>query len=199
MEAAQRCVETLDRYGVEYEFLPAVVPSDAIVADAMNDPVFMKGFETNLKWSRIPQAVSAHLSHRRIWNDVAQSSSPVLILEHDAILTGPIPDVEWGPVTNVGKPSYGKFRTSKRKGVQPLFSKRYFPGAHGYVVTPEGGIRLSNDRVGGSPDTYLHISRFPWLAEYTPWFVDVIDTFSSIQMESGTMAKHNITKGYRLL
>lgn len=199
MAAAERCSESLTKYGVAHEFVPAVVPGDSLLEDAMKDKKFMQGFSGDQRWSRTNRCVAAHLSHRRVWGDIAQSNSPGLVLEHDAILMSEIPDVEWGMVTNVGKPSFGRFQTSKRSGIQPLFTKRYFPGAHGYIVSPDGARMLLKSGEGGPTDTFLSLQRFPWLQEYNPHFVDVVDTFSSIQKEAGTRAKHADKKGYRLL
>ena len=99
-------------------------------------------------------------------------------------------------VVNLGMPSYGRFNPPHQMGLSPLFSKPYFPGAHAYLVTPQGaGTLISQAHECAKPtDVFLHIDVFPWLQEYSPYIAEARDTFSTIQNENGIQAKHAFQK-----
>ena len=80
-------------------------------------------------------------------------------------------------------------------------SKKYFPGAHAYQVTPKGAEALCRyAKVYAKPtDVFLHLDVFPWLEEHNPWVAEARDTFTTIQKEEGCLAKHNYGDGYEIL
>ena len=85
-------------------------------------------------------------------------------------------------------------------GVNELFSKGYFPGAHAYIVKPRGAKEfIKQAKVFARPtDVYLNKSTFPWLQEYFPWPVEARDSFTTIQNVNGCYAKHNYGETYRV-
>ena len=111
----------------------------------------------------------------------------------------------------LGQPSYGKYRTPATLGTSPLVQADYFKGAHSYVVRPSGASELIEKVSDYSrpTDIYLNVLNFPfcykicweipWLEEYYPWPVKVDDSFSTIQMQQGCVAKHNYSKGIELV
>ena len=108
---------------------------------------------------------------------------------------------QYGPVcTNLGQPSYGAYRTPDTLGINRLTSKAYFPGAHAYLVNPEGArLLISLAKVHACPtDLYLNLKVFDWLTEYYPWVAEARDTFSTIQNFVGCKAKHGYNSDYTL-
>ena len=85
-------------------------------------------------------------------------------------------------------------------GWNGLVSKRYFPGAHAYMITPEGAKKLIEQaqKEALPTDVFLHIETFPWLQEYYPWPAEARDTFTTIQNKRGCTAKHNYKDGYEI-
>ena len=103
---------------------------------------------------------------------------------------------------SIGKPSYGRYNTPQTLGVGPLVHKKYFGGAHAYMITPEGAKELVETAKSGKAiptDVYLNLDLFPFLEEYYPWPVEAQDSFSTIQNTNGCLAKHNYGEGYQLL
>ena len=116
------------------------------------------------------------------------------------MLVEPIPNAPYTYVCNFGKPSYGNWITPKTLGVNPLTSKKYFPGAHAYGVKPEGAKQLVYEATSsGKPtDVYLHTDTFSWLQEYYPWPAEARDNFTTIQNVNGCLAKHNYNEDYEI-
>lgn len=125
----------------------------------------------------------------------------MLVFEHDAVVVAELPlDVEFDRLLSLGKPSYGDFDVPLRQGVNPLTSKPYFPGAHAYMINPEGARALiSQSKLGAkTTDVFLHVDTFPWLQEFYPWPVEAHDSFTTIQNRSGCLAKHNYGTSYEI-
>ena len=138
------------------------VPAYSISGDT--DKTFLKLFD---KWQRqlSPSEVSCFLSHKTAWEIVASSESPMLILEDDAWLDTNI-DKVLNALSDMDDVDYVTFEVtgSKRKKLiakQPvkkidrsnllrLYQGR--SGAGGYVLWPEGAIKLldqvRNGKVG---------------------------------------------------
>jgi len=129
-----------------------------------------------------------------------RSKEPIVIFEHDAVLTGNIPQMMMFDILNLGKPSYGKFNTPSFIGYGALVSKPYFPGAHAYRLTPKGAQQLIDECVfsAGPTDIYIHSSKFT-LGEYYPWPAEARDSFTTIQQKQGCYAKHNYGETYEII
>ena len=156
-------------------------------------------------YSNVGAVFGNFVTQYRIWKKIVDSQEPGIVLEHDAVFTGTVPDlVGKGDIINIGKPSYGKFRTQTKPGVYPMFSKTggYIPGAHGYYLTPTGAKQLieKTRSIGASPcDLFLNKGVFPDIKELYPWVVEARDEFSTIQNEKGCLAKHNYNEQYKIL
>jgi hypothetical protein len=191
-KAAGRCMASGDTVGVHVEPWPAVTPKE--------DPLATFGAQgwptdrfTENPYSYPGPCMATFLSHWSLWTHCVGINEPIVILEHDAIFVAPLPDlsvVEWA--CNLGKPSFGKFKTPRVQGFGPLSSKRFLPGAHGYYVTPKAAAEfLAGTHEARPTDVYLHRDRFPWLQEFYPWPIEARDSFTTIQRELGCKAKHN--------
>ena len=198
-KAAARCINSASRFGLKVELFRGVTPEDHPVqlAEELNIPT--ANFQE--KYSRYENCLSAFLSHRRLWEWCAHNNEEVLIFEHDAVVTDPIPDVPYRGVLSYGHPSYGKWVTPPTLGVNKLLSKQYLPGAHAYRVKPEAAKKLleTAKEHAGPTDVYLRNQLFDFIEEYYPWPGVVKETFSTIQQEAGCLAKHGYNEDYRLL
>lgn len=194
-QVADRCIQTAKDFGLNVVKFDAITPADDITSICAREVIPMNRFVG--QYSRLENSVSAFLSHYSLWKKCVQQNEPFVIFEHDAVVNNPIPTTLPKYVGNIGKPSYGKFVTPSN-GWEKLTSKPYFPGAHAYIVTPQGAKLL----IDAAPfnamttDIYLSLSRFDWLEEYYPWSAEAQDTFTTIQNVTGCLAKHNYDSNY---
>lgn len=192
--AADRCIESAKNFGIECSHFEAVTPKNDPEAIAAKKQIPTQAFKN--VYSRYLNCLSAFLSHHALWEHSFKTSSEVLILEHDAVFVDSFPQISFDKLISLGKPSYGKFNTGKSLGVNPLFSKPYLPGAHGYIIKPAGAAELIiKARSDAAPtDVFINLNNFPWIQELYPWPVEVRDSFTTIQKEEGCIAKHSYTK-----
>lgn len=204
VDLAKRCIDSSKKYsGPEVIIFPAITPKDSPAEIMANESLSISGFIGN-RYSRFENAVSCFLSHYFLWKYCIELDEPILILEHDAVFTTKIDwaSIKFDKIINVGKPSFGKFRIQNRPGIYPLFSKKYFPGGHAYMIKPSGAKEIIQDarKYGPAPtDVFLDSSRFSWLQEYYPWPIEVQESFSTVQLETGSKAKHAYDENYKCL
>ena len=198
-QCAARCIQSAAKFGLRVEQFRGVTPSDYPIQQAEELGLPLNNFQE--KYSRYENCVAAFLSHRKLWEFSAQNNEEVLIFEHDAVVTDPIPDVPYRGVLSYGHPSYGKWVTPSTLGVNKLVSKQYLPGAHAYRVKPEAAkVMLETAKTHAGPtDLFIRNELFDFVEEYYPWPVVVRESFSTIQNENGCQAKHGYGEGYRLL
>lgn len=166
------------------------------------------------KYSRNVNAMAAYLSHRRLWELSTETNKSFFIFEHDAVLLDSLPvkfkSVEQGhmvahpllgDIVNIGQPSYGNFNKPANIGINRLTSKRYFPGAHAYFIRPNGAKKLLevSKKRAGPTDTFINLDNFPNLQEWFPWCAIAKDNFTTIQNQTGCLAKHNFNKDYKIV
>jgi GR25 family glycosyltransferase involved in LPS biosynthesis len=200
VKAAERCIKSAAKYGLEVEKFAAVTPDKDPLWYARKKGIPVKGFEE--KYSRFENCVSAFLSHFSLWEKCVKDNSNYMILEHDAYFVDSVNIfVNYDKAMNLGKPSYGKAQRPMKLGVNPLTSKQYFPGAHAYMIKPAGAKAFIERAYidAGPTDVFLHLGRFPWLEEYYPWPVEARDTFTTIQKTEGCLAKHNYNDQYKII
>tara|TARA_R110002072_G_scaffold186997_2_gene343793 strand:+ start:199 stop:849 length:651 start_codon:yes stop_codon:yes gene_type:complete len=195
VQVAERCIKSGKKHGLEIEKWKATTPKD-------NPLKIMKEYGINPQafdevYSRTENCMAAFLSHYSLWKHSLDNKMEVIIFEHDAVVVDTIPDIRGyqGCIT-FGKPSYGKYNTPRLLGVQELQHKKYFGGAHAYQVSWKAARVLVNKaKTEAAPtDVYLHLDRFRFLQEYYPWPVEARDSFSTIQVERGCLAKHKYNK-----
>lgn len=200
IEAADRCIDSGIVNNVFIQNFRAITPRDPIDNILKSQGISKEGFKE--QYSRLDNCVAAFLSHYALWTQCAAGKEEFQIFEHDAVIIGTIPEfINYLYCVNLGKPSYGKYNDPLKIGVNPLTSKRYFPGAHAYRLKPEGAkLLIAQAKKAARPtDVFLHIDTFPWLEEYYPWPVQANDTFSTIQKPEGCLAKHNYNDKYQII
>lgn len=201
VQVANRCIKSAKKFGIDVEVFSAVTPKDVNGAREEKG-IPLDGFRE--KWSRLDNAVSCFMSHYLLWEKCVELNEPILILEHDAVVTNEIPNVPFSGILSLGKPSYGNYVTPPKLGVNKLVSKQYFPGAHAYMIKPSAAKLLINAaKEDARPtDVFLHNNRFGFLEEYYPWPVEARDTFTTVQNRDGIQAKHSYRTSpelYRIL
>lgn len=199
VEAAKRCIESGKKWGADIEMWTATTPQDAPRGIAKRKGFAVEGFEE--VYSRFDNCLAAFCSHYSLWEQCLKLKQPITIFEHDAVVTDQIPERPFKGVMNIGAPSYGKFNEPQHFGVGPLTTKRYFPGAHAYQITPAGANELiSNAKMGKArpTDVYINLDIFPWLQEFYPFIAKADDSFTTIQRERGCLAKHNYSDDYKI-
>lgn len=200
VEAAVRCIKSAEKYGLHVEHHWATTPKD-------NPHLLLhtKGIQPSFfheRYSRPDNCMAAFLSHHALWEKSVKDNETIVIFEHDAILTGEVPvNQNFKGCMTFSKPSYGKFNTPIKLGVDGLVQKKYFGGAHGYMINPAGAKKIiaKAKTHGGPTDIFLNIDNFPFLEEYYPWVCMAADNFSTIQKEAGIQAKHNYNETYRII
>lgn len=199
VEVADRCIASAKRFGDIVQKWEAYTPKNNPEKIAEHFGIDKAGFVE--VYSRFENCLSAFLSHHAIWQWSMKYQQIVTVFEHDAVLVDKIPTKPFLGAMNIGKPSYGSYNTPQALGVGSLRSKKYFPGAHAYQVTPKGAEALCRyAKVYAKPtDVFLHLDVFPWLEEHNPWVAEARDTFTTIQKEEGCLAKHNYGDGYEIL
>ena len=199
VEAAERCITSGKRYGLEIQNWEATTPNELLSALLFDAGIEPEGFKE--KYSRLDNCMAAFHSHWSLWKHCTEIKEDVTIFEHDAVLVDYIPSMPFNGCISLGKPSYGKFNVPPILGKNKLVSKRYFPGAHAYRVSPWGAQRLIDEsrRKARPTDVFLHLDVFPWLEEYYPWPAEARDTFTTIQKTEGCLAKHNYNGSYKII
>lgn len=201
VQTAERCIASAKKFGVKVEKYNAFTPANKPTLILHNKGVKVEGMKE--VYSRTENATAGFLSHFDLWEKCIEDNEKYLIFEHDAVVVDKIPvNAPFDKVMTIGKPSYGKYNNPRVLGVGPLVHKRYFGGAHAYMITPEGAKELVETAKKGKAiptDVYLNLDLFPWLQEYYPWPAEAKDSFSTIQNTNGCLAKHNYGEGYQLL
>ena len=193
VEASQKCIDSARNYNIMVRRFPAITPrtegfEDMVEEAGLNIEAFSTGY------SRPENALACFLSHMSLWQYAVENKCNTMILEHDAVFKDTVRSIPFDRVVNIGKPSYGKYKTPESLGTQKLIHKRYFGGAHSYIVSPLGAEMLL-DKVpthSEPTDVFLNRDNFSFLEEHYPWIVQVEDTFSTVQTHAGCHAKHGI-------
>ena len=194
VKAAKRCVKSAsDQFPVQMfkAITPKDNPSKIFEEKGITDQYFRERF------SRRENCMAAFLSHHSLWEHCAKINEEIIVFEHDAVVVGHIPEfMDYTGCVSLGAPSYGTFQTPLILGVNPLTSKQYFPGAHAYRLKPQAARSFIDiAKTTALPtDIFLDARRFFWLQEYYPWPVIAKDSFTTIQVENGCLAKHNWNK-----
>ena len=199
VQVADRCVKSGQVFGYKIEKHPAYSPQNCNVNQELDNLNYDRsGFIE--KYSRPENCIAGFLSHHSLWMKCLELNEPIVIFEHDAVVTNDIPNLVLFDILNLGKPSYGKFNTPTFIGYGSLVSKPYFPGAHAYRITPKGAADLINEAQfsAGPTDIYIHSSKFT-LGEFYPWVAEARYSFTTIQRKEGCYATHNYGETYGIL
>ena len=195
-QVADRCIKSGNKFAVDVQKHYGYQPKDNPQQVAASHGIDITRFRE--KYSRFENCLAAFLSHHSLWIKSVKLNQPILILEHDAVFNDFIADnyVHKG-VLSLGAPSYGKFKIPPILGVNDLCSKQYLPGAHAYIVTPRAAAQLIDKAIecAGPTDLYISNANFDFIQELYPWPISADDSFTTIQNETGCLAKHHFKQG----
>lgn len=152
-QTLDHCVQSLERYQWNYEIYPAVDGWRLTTKDWQSIGVQLGGG----KIGRRPGAQGCWHSHFRLWNRCIDLDHPMVILECDALVTGPCPDID----CSAGLIKLYKNAVCK---THPVFG-RWSKGSHGYVISPDQASSLvSFSRESGAEalDKHLGDKVVPW-------------------------------------
>jgi GR25 family glycosyltransferase involved in LPS biosynthesis len=197
---ATRCIESAAEFGIKCLPWKATTPDNNLHQLFDEDNLMPEGFIE--EYSRLENCMAAFHSHFSLWKHCVDTNQEIIIFEHDAVVVNAIPEfINYQGCLSLGKPSYGRFNNPFKLGVNPLTSKRYFPGAHAYCIKPGFAQRMIAEakRCARPTDVFLHLDIFPNLEEYYPWPVEAWDSFTTIQKEVGCLAKHNYGNKYEII
>lgn len=197
VQYAQRAICSAKLYGLDAYMEPGVWREEA---EAKMHAEGLKLAKWDCSYSRLDAVIGCFLAHYYIWQKVDE---PCVIMEHDAVVTAPVPELK-GDIVTIAKPSFGLVRQAPKQGEQKLFSAGdKIPGAHGYYVTPAGAKRLvetARSRGILPADKFMNPKWFPDIAEYYPWCIEARDDFTTIQRVKGCLSKHAYRRGnYRII
>lgn len=120
------CVASLKKHKWAFEVVPAVNGHTLTEQSWKSIGVQMS---RDGKMSHRPGAQGCWMSHWRLWNRCVEINQPMVILEHDAVVTAPWPtdlDID---------PTLIKLYTTAECKVNPAFGL-WSKGAHAYTLTP---------------------------------------------------------------
>jgi GR25 family glycosyltransferase involved in LPS biosynthesis len=123
---AKDCADSLSRYRWNYKIVNAVDGWKITVQDWQKIGIVMS---TSGKMWRRPGAQGCWFSHWNLWQYAIEHNCPIVIMEHDALVTGPWPndlDIETAIV------KLYKTADCKTKPLTGTYSK----GSHAYTLTP---------------------------------------------------------------
>ena len=149
------CVQCLEQHGWQYKVVPAVDGKTVTEIDWQRVGVVMSDLG---KMKRRPGAQGCWLSHFALWQRCVDTNEPIVILEHDAVVTGPWPDDLDIETQLIKLYSTAECKINPRFG---LWSK----GSHAYTVTPsQARVLIADAQLGQaqSVDKHLGDRVLPW-------------------------------------
>ena len=181
---SRRCIETGKNVGgVNVNVFEALTPKDNPfeIFKSMNISIGPKMYE-NAHRRCIESQCACFLSHYRLWEKSLELNENILVLEHDSIFTGVIPNINFKYLVNLAKPFYGMRRYKMPNHGLQSFRNLKLHGTHGYAISPAGATRLighvKKHGVTAAADNFL---TFSWMEEYYPWPIEANSYFSTIQ------------------
>lgn len=207
VESAQLARESAVQAGLEVEIFDAVSRENS---RGLMEELGLEVRQCGDATGDFEAMLGCFLSHYSLWKKCCELNEPIVVLEHDAVVTGPIASGTLGghSLVNLGKPHYGRlkkpkslefwvgyllrfFRTSD-PSVYSLFSRTHMPGTHGYYVEPKGAEKLVEvaHQQGLRPADLFMVKRdFAFMEEIYPWCVEARPKFSSIQTNRSTIIR----------
>lgn len=149
------CTASLRKHGWIFEIAPAVNGHTVTEQTWKSIGVQMSA---NGKMSRRPGAQGCWMSHWHLWNRCVETNQPMVIMEHDAVVTAPWPmdlDIE---------PTLIKLYTTAECKINPAFG-RWSKGSYAYALAPAQAQRLiDHARTNGAQAVDKHLGEqvLPW-------------------------------------
>lgn len=153
--AITECVASLRKYNWNFEVVPAVNGQTVTAQTWQSIGVRLSA---DGKMSRRPGAQGCWMSHWQLWNRCVKDNVPIVVMEHDAIVTA-----TWPEDLDIESRLVKLYRTAECK-VNPAFG-RWSKGAHAYTLTPSQAQQLiSYAQTNGAQAADKHLGDLvlPW-------------------------------------
>jgi GR25 family glycosyltransferase involved in LPS biosynthesis len=149
------CEASLQTHGWSYELFPAVIGLTLTLNDwqAIGINLSVDG-----KMSRRPGAQGCWMSHYQLWSRSIEYNQPIIVMEHDAVVTAP-----WPRDLDINRCLIKLYNKAECKD-NPTFG-RWSKGAHAYTVTPaQAQTLIDHARASGAQavDKHLGTSVLDW-------------------------------------
>lgn len=149
------CVRSLEQHGWQYELFRAIDGRKITQQDWRNIGITMS---QHGKITQRPGAQGCWLSHHAIWTKCIQNNQPVIVLEHDAVVTEPWPmDLDYNS-------QLIKLYKSAQCKINPAFGL-WSKGSHAYTLTPAQAQQIidhARERGAQAVDKHLGDQVLPW-------------------------------------
>jgi hypothetical protein len=142
------CCASLEQYDWPYEVV-AAVDGHTVTAETWHNIGIRLSAQG--KMLQRPGAQGCWISHYQLWAKCCQSNQPIIILEHDAVVTDFWPD-------NIELESnLVKLYTTAECKVNPAYGL-WSKGAHAYTITPQQAAQLiQHSRLHGAQAVDKHL------------------------------------------
>jgi len=149
------CRASLQLHGWDYTVFPAVAGT-TVTTDCWTEIGI--ALSPHGKMSRRPGAQGCWMSHYQLWLETIKHGQPTVILEDDAIVTGPCPDLAQIEQHVI------KLYTSAECKKHPVYGV-WSKGAHAYALTPDHAEQLiahAKQHGAQAVDKHLGTQVVPW-------------------------------------
>lgn len=149
------CVQSLEQHGWPYKIISATDGQTITQRDW--DRIGVRMSDTGKMPSR-PGAQGCWHSHFRLWRQCVELNEPIVVLEHDAVVTAP-----WPNTLDIETQLIKLYSTAECK-LHPHFGL-WSKGSHAYSLTPQQAQILITDaqtRGAQAVDKHLGDRVLPW-------------------------------------
>ena len=126
----QDCISSSQKWGWSAEPFPATLGTAVTALDYKRAGLYLN---PNTKIYQRPGAQGCFFSHWRLWHRCIELNEPIVVLETDAVVRGPMPQLD----LSLGIQKFHQDRGTKT-GTTGTWSK----GAHAYALNPQQAAAL---------------------------------------------------------
>ena len=121
----QDCLASCSKWGWSAEPFPATLGTTVTAQDYISAGLYLN---PNTKIYQRLGAQGCFFSHWRLWHKCREMNQPIIVLETDAVVQGPMPDVDL---------SKGIQKFHQDRGTKTGTTGTWSKGAHAYALNPQ--------------------------------------------------------------
>jgi hypothetical protein len=149
----QDCVASCRKWGWSAEPFPATLGSAVTAQDYISAGLYLN---PNTKIYQRLGAQGCFFSHWRLWHKCREMNEPIVVLETDAIVQGPMPDMDL---------SLGIVKLHQDRGTKTGTTGTWSKGSHAYALNPQQAAAL----IAGIRATEVKPSDKCIGTQFVPW------------------------------
>jgi hypothetical protein len=149
----QDCVVSCRKWGWSAEPFPATLGSAVTAQDYISAGLYLN---PNTKIYQRLGAQGCFFSHWRLWHKCREMNEPIVVLETDAIVQGPMPDMDL---------SLGIVKLHQDRGTKTGTTGTWSKGSHAYALNPQQAAAL----IAGIRATEVKPSDKCIGTQFVPW------------------------------